>query len=121
MMWKSITLGAVIGIVFGAVIGAGFGAITTTLDGVLIGLVIGLVLGVVTGMAFGGVFGMIVGVLIPTSLRMSANTEGMPVLDALMMGRFETAILTSFLLAILATIVGGWVGGKNLVPRNLTK
>jgi len=102
----------------------------------LIGLVIGLVLGVVTGglaaaltvktagttgMAFGGVFGMIIGVLIPTSLRMSANTEGMPVLDALMMGHFETAILTSFLLAILATIVGAWIGGKNLVPRDLKK
>ena len=35
------------------------------------------------------------------------------------MGRFETAILTSFLLSILATIVGAWTGGKNLVPREL--
>jgi hypothetical protein len=70
-------------------------------------------------MAFGAVFGMIVGVLIPESLRMSADTEGLPVLDALVMGRFETAILTSFLLSILATIVGGWVGGKNLAPRDL--
>lgn len=143
MMQKSITLGAVIGTIFGAVIGAGFGAITMTLNGVLIGLIIGLVLGGVTGvitgaltfrtagatggvsvgaytgMAFGAVFGMIVGVLIPESLRISANTEGLPVLDALVMGRFETAILTSFLLSILATIVGGWVGGKNLVPRDL--
>ena len=143
MMQKSITLGAVIGTIFGAVIGVGFGAITMTLKGVLTGLIIGLVFGGVTGvitgaltsrtagatggvsvgaytgMAFGAVFGMIVGVLIPESLRMSANTEGLPVLDALVMGRFETAILTSFLLSILATIVGGWVGGKNLVPRDL--
>jgi len=143
MMQKSITLGTMIGSIFGGVIGAGFGAITMTLNGVLIGLIIGLVLGVVTGaitgaitarvagttggvsvgaysgMAFGAVFGMIVGVLIPESLRMSANTEGLPVLDALVMGRFETAILTSFLLSILATIVGGWVGGKNLIPRDL--
>jgi hypothetical protein len=72
-------------------------------------------------MAFGAVFGTIVGVLIPTSLRMSANTQGLPVLDALTMGRFETAILTSFLLAILGTMVGAWIGGKNLVPRNLNE
>lgn len=145
MMQNSITLGSVIGTIFGTVIGAGFGAITMTLNGVLVGLIIGLVFGVVTGaitgaltsrtagttggvsvgaysgMAFGAVFGMIVGVLIPESLRISANTEGLPVLDALVMGRFETAILTSFLLSILATIVGGWVGGKNLVPRDLKK
>jgi hypothetical protein len=37
------------------------------------------------------------------------------------MGRFETAILSSFLLSILATMVGAWIGGKNLVPRNLRK
>ncbi len=139
----SIDLGALIGAIFGALIGAGLGAITKSLNGILIGLVIGLILGVITGaitaaltvktagttggigvgyftgMLFGGVFGMVLGALIPTSLRMSADTEGLPVLDALMMGRFETAILTSFLLSILATIVGIWIGGKNLVPRNL--
>jgi hypothetical protein len=69
-------------------------------------------------MLLGGILGMIIGMLIPASLRMSANTQGMPVLDALTMGRFETAILTSFLLAILGTIVGAWVGGKNLVSRS---
>lgn len=143
MTKRSIPLGAVIGTIFGALIGAGFGAITVTLTGILVGLVIGLVLGVVTGaltatltirtagttggvsvgaytgMAFGAVFGMIIGALIPTSLRMSANTQDMPVLDALSMGRFETAILTSFLLSILGTMVGAWIGGRNLVPRNL--
>jgi hypothetical protein len=65
------------------------------------------------------VFGMILGALIPTSLRMSANTEGVPVLDVLVMGRFETAMLISFLLSILGTMVGTWVGGRNLIPRNL--
>ena len=142
-MQRSILLGASIGAVFGGLIGAGFGAITATLNGFLIGLAIGLALGVLTGvvtaaltvktagttggvsvgaytgMGFGAVFGTILGALIPTSLRMSANTEGIPVLDALVMGRFETAILTSFLLSILATIVGSWVGGKNLAPRTL--
>ncbi len=65
-------------------------------------------------MVFGGVFGLIVGALVPTSWRMSAHTEGLPVLDALMLGRFETAILISFLLSILATVVGVWIGGKIL-------
>jgi hypothetical protein len=36
-----------------------------------------------------------------------------------MMGSFETAILTGFLLSILATIVGVWVGGKNLVEEKV--
>jgi hypothetical protein len=142
LMQKSIRLGAVIGIVFGLLIGAMFGAITTTFNGVLIGAMIGLILGIVTGvptaaltakmagttggigvgyftgMVFGGVFGLIFGALVPPSLRLRAHTEGVPVLDALMMGRFETAILTSFLLSILATIVGAWVGGQNLVAKN---
>jgi ABC-type antimicrobial peptide transport system permease subunit len=72
-------------------------------------------------MLFGAVLGTIIGALIPTSLQMSANTHGMPVLDALMLGRSETAILTSFLLSILATIVGAWIGGRNLIRRELRK
>ena len=143
LMLKSIRLGAVIGTGFGTLIGAGFGAITTTFNGILIGAGIGLILGILTGvltavltakaagttggigvgyftgMVFGGVFGLILGALIPPSLRMRAHTEGLPVLDALVMGRFETAMLASFLLSILATIVGAWVGGNNLVPRNV--
>jgi len=134
----SVTLGVAVGAMFGALMGAGLGAITKSLNGILIGLVIGLILGVVTGaftaaltvrtagtsgglgvgyftgMIFGGVFGMILGALIPPSLRMSAHTEGLPLLDALTLGSFETAILASFLLSILATIVGVWISGKNL-------
>jgi len=143
MMRKSLVLGTALGISFGALIGAGFGAITGTLNGILIGLIAGLILGAVTGlltaaltvrtagmtggvgvgyftgMLFGGAFGMLIGILIPPSLRTSALTEGLPVIDALVRGRFETAILTGFLHSILATIVGVWVGGKNLAPRNL--
>lgn len=139
----SMKLGAIIGLVFGGLMGAGLGAITKSLNGILIGLVIGLVLGVVTGaltgaltvqtagttggvgvgyftgMLFGGTLGMILGVLVPTSFRMSAHTEGMPILDSLIMGRFETAIMLGFTLSILDTIVGVWIGGKNQVPRNL--
>lgn len=134
MMRKSLVLGTVLGIVFGALIGAGFGATTATVNGILIGLATGLILGAVTGvltaaltvrtagvtggvgvgyftgMLFGGVFGTLVGALIPTPL---------PVTDALASGRFEIAVLTGFLHSILATIVGVWVGGKNLAPRNL--
>lgn len=143
IMQKSVRFGMTIGAIFGGLIGGGVGAITLTLKGTLVGLVIGLVFGMVTGaltaaltvktagttggigvgyftgMVFGGVFGMILGALIPTSLRLNARTEGLPVLDALMMGRFETAMLTGFLLSILGTMVGTWVGGRNLIPRNL--
>lgn len=143
LIQKSFWLGGLVGAIFGALIGAGLGAITRTFNGVVGGLMIGLLLGMITGpltgaltaktagtaggigvgyftgMVFGGVFGMILGALIPPSLRMSVHTEGVPVLDALSMGRFETAILTSFLLSILGTIVGSWVGGKNLVERDL--
>ena len=143
LMQKSIRFGGVVGAAFGALIGVGLGAIPRTLNGVLGGLMIGLVLGLVTGaftaaltvrtagttggigvgyftgMVFGGVFGLILGALIPPSLRISAHTEGLPVLDALIRGRFETAILISFLLSILGTMVGAWVGGKNLVQRDL--
>ena len=70
-------------------------------------------------MLFGGFFGMILGVMIPTSLRLAAHTEGLPLLDALMMGRFETATLISFVLSILDTMVGVWIAGKNQIPRNL--
>ena len=142
IMKKSIILGMALGASFGALIGVGLGAVTRSLNGILIGLVIGLLLGMVTGaltaaltvktagttggigigyftgMLFGGVFGMLLGALIPASLRMRAHTEGLPVLDALMMGRFETAVLASFTLSILATIVGVWIGGKNLVSWN---
>jgi hypothetical protein len=143
IMQRSIVVGMQVGTVFGGLIGAGFGAITRTLTGILIGLVVGLVLGVVTGaftaaltvktagttggigvgyftgMVFGGMFGIVLGALTPPSLRMSFHTEGLPVLDALMLGRFETAMLIGFLLSILGTMVGTWVGGKNLIPRNL--
>ena len=138
----SIVWGIVIGAVFGTLMGVGLGAITRSLNGIFIGMIIGLILGVMTGaltaaltvktagttggigvgyftgMIFGGVFGMILGALIPASLRMRAHTEGLPLLDALMAGSFETAVLSSFLLSILATIVGVWIGGKNLVSEN---
>ena len=142
-MRKSIISGSAIGTICGALIGAGLGAITRSLNGTLIGLSIGLVLGFITGaitaaltvktagttggvgvgyytgMLFGGLFGMLIGALIPTSLRLSVHTEGLPVLDAFAMGRFATAILMGFVLSILGTVVGVWIGGKNSADKNL--
>jgi hypothetical protein len=139
----SVRLGTLVGSIFGALIGAGLGAITRSLNGILIGLFIGLFLGLITGaltaaltvktagttggvgvgyftgMLFGGIFGLVLGVSIPTSLRMSARTENLPILDALAMGRFETAVFFGFVLSVLDTIVGVWIAGKNQVPRNL--
>jgi len=63
------------------------------------------------------VLGGFLGVLIPESVRMSANTQQSPMLDALTAGRFETAVLVSFLLCVLGTAVGAWVAGRNFVPR----
>jgi hypothetical protein len=143
LLRRSVIMGSVIGATFGALTGGGLGAITTSLNGIFIGLTIGLLLGGITGaltaaltvktagvtggvgvgyytgMLFGGALGLVIGALIPASLRIRAHTEGLPVLDALVMGRFETAVLMGFLLSILATIVGVWIGGRNYVPRNL--
>ena len=142
IMSKSIVLGGVFGLVVGALIGAGFGAITKTINGVLIGAGSGALLGILdgalvaaltvrtagtaggvsigayTGMAAGTVIGGIVGMLIPTSLRMSANTQDIPVLDALVLGRFETIVFSAFLLCVLGTMVGAWTSGRNLAQKN---
>jgi hypothetical protein len=143
MMRSSVIGGTLIGAAIGALTMGGLGAITRSLNGILIGMAIGFVVGGITGaltaaltvktagttggvgvgyytgMLLGGALGLLIGALIPTSWRMHAHTEGLPVLDALAMGRFETAVMLSFFLSILATIVGVWIGGKNFVPRNL--
>ncbi len=143
MMRSSVILGTLVGAGVGALTTGALGAITRSINGILIGLAVGLVLGGMTGaltaaltvktagttggvgvgyytgMLLGGALGLLIGALIPTSWRMQAQTEGLPVLDALAMGRFETAIMMGFFLSILATIVGVWIGGRNSVPRNL--
>ncbi len=143
MLRSSVIFGTLIGAGVGALTMGGLGAITKSITGILIGLAIGLILGGITGaltaaltvktagttggvgvgyytgMLLGGALGLIIGALIPTSWRMQAHTEGLPVLDALAMGRFETAVMLGFFLSILATIVGVWIGGRNAIPRNL--
>lgn len=143
IMQPSLQLGARIGGIIGALMGIGLGAITQNINGILLGFVIGLVFGIINGiltalvtvkaagqtggvgvgyfagMLFGGTFGMIVGALIPASVRMNAGTQHLPILDAFVAGRFETAVLFSFTFSILDTIVAVWVSGKNQIPRNL--
>jgi hypothetical protein len=60
---------------------------------------------------------MVLGLLVPDSVRMAANTQQTPVLDALTASRFETAVLICFLLSVLGTAVGAWVAGLNFIPR----
>lgn len=143
IMKTSIILGIQIGATFGGLLGAALGVIARMTNGILIGLLIGLLLGVLTGaltaaltvktagrtggigvgyftgMVLGGVLGLIAGALIPPSWWMTARTEDLPTLDAFIMGRFQTAALLGFVLSILATVVGVWVSGRNLIPRNL--
>lgn len=143
ILQRSVVLGTWVGAAFGGLIGTAFGASTRTFNSILVGLAIGLILGAVTGaltaaltvktagttggigvgyftgLVFGGIFGILLGALTPTSLRMSARAEGSLVLDALMSSPFDTAMFIGFLLSILGAMVGTWVGGKNLIPRNL--
>ena len=143
-MQKSIRLGAWIGTIFGGLIGAGAGAITMTFRGLLAGALLGLFLGGLTGaltaaltvktagttggigvgyftgMVFGAMFGVLLGAFLPLSLWTSVLTNGLPTLDEVGMSRLETVMHISFLLSVLAAMVGVWVGGKNLVPRNLS-
>ena len=139
---KSILFGSFLGAIGGTLLGAAVGAITETINGISIGAVTGLILGILTGaltaaltvrtagttggvsigaytgMAFGAIFGIFGGALIPESVRMSANTQQSPMLDALTATGFETAVLFSFLLAVLGTAVGAWVAGRNFITRN---
>jgi hypothetical protein len=137
LMSKSLVFGGLLGATLGALFGAALGALTATLNGVLIGLFLGLVpgtlagaltaaltvkiagttgVGYFAGMIFGALFGMILGTLIPASVWADVYRSGLPFVEGLMVSRFETVIHISFLFSILATIVGVWVAGRNLIP-----
>lgn len=140
---RSITLGGLIGLLAGALLGASAGAITTSwsgiINGMIAGAVLGIILGIATGwltartggttggvsmgaymgMALGALIGGIAGALIPDSVRMAANTTHTPIMDVLTASKFETAFLICFLASIGGTAVGAWVGGKNLIARNM--
>jgi len=139
---KSSTFGAGIGLVFGTLVGAITGALSISWDGVLFCAVTGSILGVLTGMLtgllvvrtagstggvsigaytgmlFGAFSGGVLGIFIPASFRASVAALDILILKVLTQGRFETAVLLSFLVSIVCTIVGAWVSGRNFVPRN---
>ncbi len=142
---KSIVFGAELGMGFGIFLGAATGALSVSWAGIQFGAIAGGVLGALTGaltaaltvriagqtggvsagaytgMAFGALFGGGLGIYIPDSFRASVATFHVLVLDVLTQGRFETAVLLSFLLSCIATMVGAWVSGRNLKPRNPDK
>ncbi|MBI5824837.1 MAG: hypothetical protein HZB18_12475 [Chloroflexi bacterium] len=141
---QSAIFGGIVGEISGALLGTATGALTMNLTGILMGFTAGVILGALaglliglvvsrtagssggpsigayTGMGTGAILGVMIGLLIPNSLRMSANTLHIPVLNALTSSRFETVALFAFLLCILGTVVGVWIGGKNYKPQKPT-
>ncbi len=140
---KSIIFGAATGAGFGVLIGAITGTLTSSWSGIQFGIIVGAILGILTGaltgaltvrvagrtggvstgayagMAFGAVLGGVLGIFIPDSFRASVASLHILILDVLTQGRFETAALLSFQISILGTMVGAWVGGRNLQSREL--
>jgi hypothetical protein len=143
LILKSSIFGAGLGLGFGLLIGAISGALSASWSGVLFGAIAGAVLGLLTGsltgvltvwtagrsggvssgaytgMLFGAVLGGIFGIFIPDSFRASIATLHILILDVLTHGRFETAVLLSFQVSITTTMVGAWIGGRNLIKRDL--
>jgi hypothetical protein len=72
-------------------------------------------------MFFGALLGGGLGLFIPDSFRAGVSAFHVLVLDVLTRGRFETAVLLSFLLSLTATMVGAWISGRNLTPRDFDK
>ncbi len=138
---QSAVFGGILGEITGAIIGTLTGAITMNLTGILMGFTAGVMLGALagsligiavsqtagsnggpsigafTGMVLGPILGTIIGLFIPDSIRMSASTLQIPVLNAITSSRFETVSLFAFLFCILGTMVGVWVSGKNYKPQ----
>lgn len=138
---KSSTFGAGLGLVFGTIVGAITGSLSMSWEGILFCMAAGGILGLLTGtltgaitvwttgstggvstgaytgMLFGALLGGVLGIFIPDSFRTSVAALGILILNVLTQGRFETAVLLSFLVSLVGTIVGAWTGGRNLKPR----
>jgi MFS family permease len=115
--WTGIQFGAIAGGLLGALTGALTGMVTVRIAG----RTGGVSTGAYTGMLFGAVLGGVLGIFIPDSFRVSVAAFHVLVLEVLTQGRFETAVLLSFLLSVVATMVGAWVSGRNFKPRDLSK
>lgn len=115
--------GAWSGVQFGAAAGGISGVLTGALTALLVvragGTTGGVSVGAYTGMAFGALLGLLLGIFIPESFRLAVVNLDALILNVIFSGRFEAAILISFLLSILATAVGAWIGGRNLKPRDV--
>lgn len=140
---KSIFFGTWLGAVIGTLLGAGSGAISGTWNGILTAAIMGLVTGAIngaltgavvvrttgtaggvstgayTGMAFGAFLGLVFGIFLPESFRQSVLKLDVLILNVIFAGRFEAAILFSFLFSVLSTAVGSWIGGRNLKKRDV--
>lgn len=140
---KSGIFGAWLGVFFGAILSAGTGALSASWNGVQFGIITGIILGGVTGsltgaltvrtagttggvsvgaytgMLFGALFGGMLGIFIPETFRASVLSLDILILNVIMQGRFEMVVLLMFLLSIIGTAVGAWVGGRNLAARDL--
>ena len=110
------------GVQFGALTGGMLGTLTGALTGALTVRIAsdtgGVSAGAYTGMLFGALLGGLIGIFIPDSFRVGVAAFHVLVLDVLTQGRFETAVLLSFLLSCIATMVGAWVSGRNIKPRD---
>ncbi len=115
--WSGVQFGAIVGLVIGALTGLMTGALTVRVGG----RTGGVSTGAYTGMLFGAVLGGALGIFIPNSFRTSVAAYHVLVLDVLTQGRFETAVLLSFLVSCIATMVGAWIGGRTLEGRKLSK
>jgi putative effector of murein hydrolase len=113
--WSGIEFGAIVGIILGLLAGSLTGAITVRVAG----RTGGVSTGAYTGMVFGAILRGVLGVFIPDSFRASVAALHILVLDVMTQGRFETAVLLSFQVSILGTMVGAWVSGRNLQKRDL--
>lgn len=140
---KSSMIGAVAGMGFGALIGAITGALTSSWSGIQFGIIAGIIFGLLTGsltgaltvrvagrtggvstgaytgMVFGAILGGLLGLFIPDSFRASIAALNVLALTVMTQGRFETAVLLSFQISILSTMVGAWVSGRNFQKREL--
>jgi len=138
---QSAMFGAIIGEIAGALIGIATGALTMNLTAILMGFTAGILLGALTGsvigivvarlagtsggpsigafagMGLGALLGTAFGLLIPDSIRMSAGTLQITLLNVITASRFETVSFFAFLLCILGAVVGVWVSGKNYRPE----
>jgi len=74
---------------------------------------------ILMSVGFSVAVGLIFGIFLPVSFRLNVLALDVLILNVIFSGRFEAAILISFLLSILATAIGAWIGGRNLKPREV--